>query len=105
MSATVQDDHETRARRSGHRFPIEVELSYLLVNGKTIVSAGQGRTVDISSSGVLFQSAHCVRPGTQIELSIAWPARIDGIARMQLRASGRTVREPGNTIGVQILRY
>jgi hypothetical protein len=48
---------------------------------------------------------HSVPPGQQIELSIAWPARIDGTVRMQLRASGRTVREQENCTGVRILHY
>lgn len=105
MSPTVRENRAPKDRRLGHRFPIEAELCYLLLNGKTIVAAGHGRTVNVSSSGVLFQSMHAVRPGEQIELSIAWPARIDGVVRMQLRASGRTVREQDNCTGVRILHY
>jgi len=92
-------------KNEGHRFPIEADLCYLLLNGKTIVAAGHGRSLNISSSGVLFESMHSLRPGQQIELSIAWPARIDGIVRMQLRASGQTVREQDNCTGVRILHY
>ncbi len=105
MSPMVQWAGAPEDRRVGHRFPIEAELCYLLLNGKTIVAAGHGRSVNISSSGVLFESMHSLRPGQQIELSIAWPARIDGIVRMQLRASGRTVRELANQTAVHILHY
>jgi hypothetical protein len=48
---------------------------------------------------------HSVRPGQQIELSIARPARIDGIVRMQLQASGRTVREQDDCTSVRIGHY
>ncbi len=96
---------QPRDRRSGLRFPIEAELSYLLLNGMTTISSGRGKTLNISSGGVLFQSTHPVCPGTQIELSIAWAARLDGMVRMQLWASGLTIWEHGNVIGVRILRH
>ena len=105
MCPTVQLGGTPEDRRVGHRFPIEADLCYLLLNGKTIVAAGHGRSLNISSSGVLFESMHSLRPGQQIELSIAWPARIDGIVRMQLRASGQIVREQDNCTGVRILHY
>ncbi len=103
MYPTVRHHHEPEERRSGHRFPIELELTYFLLDGKNTGYAGQGRTVNISSSGVLFRSPHSLRPGTQIELSIDWPARIDRTVRMQLRAFGRAVRREGAITGVQIL--
>jgi hypothetical protein len=105
MCRTVQLVGAPEDRLVGHRFPIEAELCYLLLNGKTIVAAGHGRSLNISSGGILFESMHSVRPGQQIELSIAWPAKIDGIVRMQLRASGRTVREQDNRTAVRILHY
>ena len=105
MCPQVQLPGAPEDRRSGHRFPIGAELCYLLLNGKTIVAAGHGRSVNISRSGVLFESMHPVRPGQQIELSVAWPALVDGIVRMQLRASGRTVREQDSRTAVGILHY
>src|SRR5579872_6159832 len=91
-------------RRSGRRFPIEADLSYLVLEGENVESSGRGTTVNISSSGVLFQSMHSIAPGRKIELSIAWSARIDGVVRLQLRISGRTVRGQAGCTGVQILR-
>jgi hypothetical protein len=105
MSPSVQDDHWLEDRRSGHRYPIHVELFFLVRRGETIEAAGNGKTVNISRSGILFQSMHSVLPGAQIEVSIAWPIRIDGIAHMQLRVSGRTVRTQDNCTGIHILRY
>ena len=102
-SPRVQHYHGPEDRRTGHRFPIDVDLAYFLLDEKSMPYAGRGRTVNISSSGVLFQSPHSLRPGTQIELSIDWPARIDLTVRMQLWALGRTVRGEGAMTGVQIL--
>ena len=100
-----QHDRGPENRRSRRRFPIEVELYYLHRNGRTIEAAGHGRTVDISSSGILFQATHSVRPGVEMELSLAWPARIDGIVPMQLRVYGQTVREQDNRTAVHIMHY
>jgi len=92
-------------QRSSRRFPIEVDLSYLVLRGEAVDSTGHGRTINISSGGILFESVRSLRPGSHIELSIAWPARIDGIVQMQLQASGRTVRQQDNTTAVQILHH
>ena len=105
MSSTLQNNHGPEERRSRHRFPVEAELYYLLAKDNAIEGAGQGTTVNISSSGILFRAMPPVRAGMDIELSIAWPTRLDGTARMQLRASGRTVRERDNGTAVHILHY
>ncbi|HLK62447.1 MAG TPA: PilZ domain-containing protein [Bryobacteraceae bacterium] len=105
MSPTLQHSHGRKDRRSGHRFPIEAELYYLLVNNKVIKSSGHGTSVNISSNGILFESSQSIRLGLEIELSIAWPARIDGVVHLQLHASGRTVRKQDNCTGVHVLRY
>jgi hypothetical protein len=101
----VRSERGRKDRRLSCRFPIEAEVRYLLLQGKAIQETGRGRTVNISSSGILFESAHSIPPGIPIELSIAWPARIDGIVRMRLRASGRTVRNQDNCTAVKIRRY
>jgi len=86
------------------RFPIEAEVSFVFLKGSAAVGAGQGRTIDLSSSGVLFRPARPVPSGMNIELSIAWPAKIDG-AGLQLWIFGRTIREQDDCTAVRILQY
>jgi hypothetical protein len=80
-------------------------MAYSIVRGKLVLEAGSGRTVNMSASGVLFQSTRALPVGESVEVSIAWPARLDGTVRLQLRLKGRTVRSRSDSTAVQIQRY
>ena len=64
-------------RRSRSRFGIKRELRYKLVEGRTVVAAGPGYTIDMARRGVAFSADDELRPGACIELSISWPALLD----------------------------
>src|SRR5689334_23123221 len=53
LSAVAQTEPRDD-RRSSMRYPIVLELQYTLVNEGGVECRGSGRTLDISSSGVLF---------------------------------------------------
>ena len=101
MQVRLRDDE----RRSGRRFAIDTELCYMLRRGKTILATGTGRTVDMSSSGILVSSTQGLYISAEIELSIAWPACIDGKVPMQLCVIGQTVRVQRNLTGIRILKH
>ena len=92
-------------RRSNARYPLESDSAYRIVRGQLVVETGSGRTVNISARGVLFQSTRALPVGEPVELSIAWPARLDDTVRLQLCIKGRTVRSNSNSTAVQIQRY
>jgi len=60
--------------------------------------SGIGKTVNVSSVGVLFAAPEALPSGKQIELSISWPSRLDGKLALQLvvwdgsRVAGVTTR-------------
>lgn len=92
-------------RRHSDRFPIEREVRYRVLNKRSAEEAGDGRTINISSSGVLFTSDHTLLPGRRLELSISWPAQLDNRCALQLVARGRVVRfEPGRA-AIEIQQY
>lgn len=66
--------------------------------------AQQGRIIDISNSGVFFEAARSVCPGTRIEICIAWPMLAGASPRLELHITGRTVRSEDNRTGVEILQ-
>ncbi len=105
MSTPVRCDTAPEDRRRGYRFPIESELCYAFVRRNGAVGVGRGWTVDLSSCGILFRSDAAVPAGMEIELSIAWPCKLAGTVRMQLRVFGQTVRQQGDCTGVRIFRY
>jgi hypothetical protein len=98
-------DRWNRDRRSGLRFPIDSGVEYRILRGGKTVGSGQGRTLNISSSGVLFESGARLSPGATVELSIAWPARLYGSAPIQLRVRGKAVRISGAIAAVRISAY
>jgi hypothetical protein len=89
-------------QRSNHRYPVEVALEYRVVLPNDKVVAGVGGTINLSSCGVLFQSERSLPAGVTIELTIAWPARMNNIAGLNLHAFGKTVRTQGNRTAVAV---
>ena len=98
-------DKWTRDRRFGLRFPIDSNLEYRILRHGQVLESGAGRTVNISSSGVLFQSDARIAPGATLELSISWPALIYNTAPIQLHVRGKAVRVSGRVAAVRIASY
>ncbi len=92
-------------RRRSSRFPIERELRYKTLNQRTEILAGNGKTVNISSSGVLFTSDHELPLGTRLEVSISWPAQLNERCLLNLVARGRITRHLHGQIALQIQQY
>jgi hypothetical protein len=97
-------DAQPVERRKAARFPIEQEVRYRIFsrgNG----NAGAGRTVNISSTGILFTTDQPVNPGERLEVSMHWPAQLDHKCPLKLVASGRVVRGENGTAAIVIHRY
>jgi hypothetical protein len=62
-------------------------------------------TLNMGSSGILFTTQDKLPLGHAVELSMDWPARLDGICPLQFVASGRVVRSEGDKAVVRIERY
>jgi hypothetical protein len=95
-------------RRKKTRFPMQRELRYKVLDGKTVVARGTGVTLDISSNGASFRSAEPLEPlksGAFIELSISWPARLGDETPLRLAIVGKAVRSTGDWAACAIDRY
>jgi hypothetical protein len=91
-------------RRGTNRFPLREEVRYKLLNGK-VETTGVGKTLNIGSSGVLFTTEQRLPIGRMIELSVNWPARLDGTCPLKFVATGRIVRAEEDRAAVRIERY
>jgi len=69
------------------------------------VDRGTGRTVDLSSIEVRFQTDREWTIGENLDLSIHWPAMLYGVTPLQLMVAGRIIRSAGVDAAVQIIRY
>ncbi len=66
---------------------------------------GVGRTVNMSSSGVLFTSEQPLFPGRRLELSVSWPAQLDNKCPLKLVARGKIVRSDAGLAAIEIQQY
>ena len=96
--ASVEPVHHERRKLS--RFPIQRAVSY-----RQGERAGAGRTIDISSGGVLFAADEPPLLGERIELYVDWPAALDHRVRLKLSVAGRVVRVQGKKAAIAIDRY
>jgi hypothetical protein len=112
MACTVSWSEETRKpesiagdRRRDRRYPIPLELRWKLIRRKRVLDTGVGRTLDLSSGGLLFESGRQMTPGLNVELAISWPALLHNVAPMQLIVHGRIVRSDGARIAIRIVQH
>lgn len=92
-------------RRQSDRFPIERQVRFKVLNKRVAEQAGEGKTVNISSAGVLFTTDSMLLPGRRVELSVSWPAQLNGECALKLVARGRVVRFEHNTAAIEIQQY
>ena len=67
-------------------------MRFKLINRKSAEEVGVGRTINMSSNGVLFTTDQYLLPGRRLEVSISWPAQLNSKVGLKLVARGRVVR-------------
>ncbi|MBI4903465.1 MAG: PilZ domain-containing protein [Acidobacteria bacterium] len=92
-------------RRAADRFPIEREVRFKLLSKKTGDDNGVGKTINISSNGVLFSTDRLLIPGRRLEVSINWPAQLNNKCALKLVARGRIVRFEQGRVAMEIQQY
>jgi hypothetical protein len=96
-------------RRVKSRYPLDLSVRFRLLSGSSLHS-GAGRTVNMSSGGVLVvtkhvASRHDIRAGAKVEMSFEWPTLLDGRIPLQLLAVGLVVRGGTSDFAVAFERY
>lgn len=92
-------------RRGTIRFPVREELKYKVLQTKGEPITGSGQTLDIGSGGILFTAQEKLPVGRHVEISVNWPARLDGTCALKFVATGRVVRSDARQAAVRIERY
>jgi|SRR5271157_1059182 len=92
-------------RRGTIRFPVREELKYKVLHPKAAALTGSGQTLNIGSGGILFTTQDRLPLGRQVEISVNWPARLDGTCALKFVATGRVVRAEARQAAVRIERY
>ena len=92
-------------RRGADRFPIEREVRFKILNRKVPDEGGAGKTINMSSNGVLFTTNQYLLPGRRLEVSISWPAQLNSRVNLKLVARGRVVRCEEGRAAIEIHQY
>ena len=92
-------------RRAGRRYGIQLDLTWKLVRRCRLLDTGAGRTVDLSSKGILFDAGRDLPEGLNVELSIAWPVLLHEVAPLQLTVAGRIVRCEDRIVAVEMVQH
>jgi hypothetical protein len=100
VSATSRESE----RRSLGRFPIERELRFRMMSKRNEI-VGSGRTVNMSSKGLLFRTDKALMSGKRLEMAISWPAQLDNRCALKLIARGKIVRAEPGLVAVSIEQY
>jgi hypothetical protein len=92
-------------RRQDRRYSIHLDLRWKLIRRRRVLDSGVGKTVDLSSGGILFDPGRALPVGLNVELAISWPVLLRNEAPMQLIVSGRIVRVGQNLIAVAMAQH
>ena len=83
---TARRSEATEDRRTSNRLPIEREVRYKVLAGKNVKQMGMGKTLNMSSGGVLFTTEGQLPAGERVELSVSWPAQLNDTLPLKLVA-------------------
>ena len=92
-------------RRASTRFPVKLAVSYAVSGRRLPGETGSGSTIDLSSSGLSFTADKRLLLGQRLDVSIDWPALLDGGVQLQLVISGVVVRTDETITALQIQRH
>jgi len=98
--ATITAGPEQRLHR---RYPIKLDVQYELLSGCPVTCFGSGRTLNISSGGVFFETKGDLPIRGLIKLIMDWP--LEGTANLKLIVQGRIVRRDATGTAVKMTRH
>jgi hypothetical protein len=95
----------TSERRSAERFGMELEVRFKDLHPKSVDRNGIGKTINISSNGVLFATSTPLMTGRRVEVSIDWPVQLNSKCALKLVAHGRIVRSDNGCAAMEIEKH
>jgi hypothetical protein len=91
-------------QRSWLGYGIELEVSYALIDKNRDVATARGKTINLTSSGMLCMSSSPIVNCSSIRVRVTWPVRRDG-APLELIAEGNILRWKYPYFSLQMKRY
>jgi hypothetical protein len=98
-----RDSNPKEELRRAIRFPIHSEVLWTMKGARSQPISGKGVSVDFSSTGLAFKCTVPLPVGKRLDLSVDWPAMLDGRLPMKLSLRGKIVRVQDGVVSVEIL--
>jgi len=92
-------------RRQDRRYELSMDLRWKLIRRRKLLSEGIGRTIDLSSGGILIEADRPLPVGLNLELAINWPVALNNGAALQLAVAGKIVRSQGNLVAIRMIQH
>lgn len=84
---------------------MERQVRYQVLGKRGIEETGEGKTVNLSSCGVLFTCGHDLQRGRRVRLCISWPVRLNDKCALKLMVRGRVVRSEESRAAIEIQQH
>lgn len=91
-------------RRGAGQYPLSLGVQFVIDSPRP-AAGGTGRTVLMSSREIVFTTNRTLRPGTKLQLAIAWPAMLADNVGLQLMVRGRVLHAENECITMSIAKY
>ena len=105
VQMTAQSTNRTGGeRRAQARYPLKLPLRYLIRAGKLVSICGEGTTVNISSTGMLFRSSKRLDRAEKVVAAVEWPHKPDGTPVI-LFFQGHVAWMKGCQIAISVSHY
>jgi len=101
----TEPDRISGERRRDKRYELEMEMRWKLVRRRKVLYEGGGRTVDLSSGGMLVETDRPLPVGLNLEMAIAWPMRLQDGAPLQLVVAGKILRSLGRRAAIRMVQH
>jgi PilZ domain-containing protein len=96
---------EQSERRADKRFPIKLDIQYRALTSRLPRRFRRGRTINMSSHGILFSDDQTLTYGTKVEAEVDWPFKLDGEVPLKLVIHGSVVRLENRSVALAITRH
>jgi len=93
-----------KERRLCHRYPLTLRIEYKFGMRGT-EAHGFGKTVNISSHGVLFEAEEDQPANGPIDVLMDWPCLRNGVSPVRLVVRGHVVRKDSRFVAVCFTRH
>ncbi len=91
-------------RRQKTRYPIELSVSYQSMDPRLTLT-GEGRSRNVSSTGVLVSCGDQLPEGTALRVTLEWPTLLNGVTPLQLVTFGKVTRSDDFGFALQLDNY